>query len=250
MEQLVDVFLELEKCPLTKTGSLMASGLVGPFAQSHMFTSPSESIGPFDNLEKLLTSTLKHKIEMIEGGELSTLSVDNHLTHLWMLERIPDLVMHTKDTQFYIKHSDDKGDHILVDEHYNITGIIGWESASAESKPLALGSPCMMWPVGDYYDGSNQLSPEEVEFAQIFQRRGREDMAQMILQGRKCQRFFFSVGSVVSPQREELEALFQGLRKAFEGEYVESYSEWRTAAISQASKDPILEQLLQAERRI
>ena len=250
MAQLVDMFLELEKHPLPATGSLSGSGLVGPFVQSHVFLSPSKSIGPFEKLEESLTSILEHEIKMIEGGELSTLAVDNYLTHLWRLKRIPDLVMHATDVQFYIKHFDDKGDHILVDEHHNITGIIDWEFASAESKPLAFGSPCMMWPVGEYYDGSNQLSHEEVEFAHMFQRRGREDMAQMIMQSRKWQRFLFFLGSLVSPQREEFEALFQGLRKAFDGEDVVSYSDWRSAAISQASKDPILEQLLRAERRI
>jgi hypothetical protein len=43
MEQLVDVFLELEKHPFSKTGSLLfRDGTVGPFAQHHMFVSPSE----------------------------------------------------------------------------------------------------------------------------------------------------------------------------------------------------------------
>lgn len=28
------------------------------------------------------------------------------------------------DEKFYLKHTDDKGDHILVDEHFNITDII------------------------------------------------------------------------------------------------------------------------------
>lgn len=186
---------------------------------------------------------------MVEVGELSTLAVDNYLTHLWRLKRIPDLLVEATDAQFYIKHFDDKGDHILVDEDYNITGIIDWEFASTESKPVAFSSPCMMWPVDDYYDGSTQLSPEEIEFAQMFQRCGREDMAQFILHGRKYQRFLFFLGSTVSAQREEFEALFQGLRKAVQRENIESYSEWRSTAIAEASDDPLLKQLIQAEDR-
>lgn len=30
------------------------------------------------------------------------------------------------DGPFFLKHMDDKGDHILVDDEYNITGIIDW----------------------------------------------------------------------------------------------------------------------------
>jgi hypothetical protein len=94
---------------------------------------------------------------------------------------LPNLLASVTDDKFYLKHADDKGDHILIDEDYNITGISDWEFASTETKSLAFSSPCMMWPVQEYYDGSNDLSREEREFAQMFQRRGREDMAKMIL---------------------------------------------------------------------
>ncbi len=38
----------------------------------------------------------------------------------------PSLMESTKagTGPFYLKHFDDKGDHILIDEQYNITGII------------------------------------------------------------------------------------------------------------------------------
>ncbi|KAF1344233.1 hypothetical protein BDV97DRAFT_403173 [Delphinella strobiligena] len=215
-----------------------------------MFVTPSQSIGPFDTLEKSLTSILEHEIATIEGGELGTLPLDNYLTHLWRrLKRVSDLLVEATDAQFYIKHFDDKGDHILVDKDHNITGIIDWEFASTESKPSAFSSPCMMWPVGEYYDGSNQLSPEELAFAQMFQRRGCEDMARFILHGRKYQRFLFFLGSRVSIEREEFEALFQGLRKTVEGENIELYSEWRRAAMLEESHDPVLKRLMRAEQQ-
>nr|POF06964.1 hypothetical protein CFP56_31588 [Quercus suber] len=251
MQQLVDVFLELERYPLPATGSLSSEfGLVGPFAQTRMFSTASQSIGPFDTLDKSLTSISKHEIELIESGEVSTLAIDNYLTHLWRLENVPNLTKDVSDTSFYIKHFDDKGDHILVDEHHNITGIIDWEFASAESRPVAFSSPCMMWPVGDFYDGSNQLSTEEVEFADMFRQRGREDMAQLVLKGRKYQRYLFFLGGMASTQREEFEALFQGLRKAVDEQCTEPYSEWRDAAIAKVSqRDPVYKRLVRAEQK-
>jgi aminoglycoside phosphotransferase (APT) family kinase protein len=227
MEQLVDVFLELERHPFPATGSLSQGGSVGPFAQGHMFMSPSKSLGPFSTLEESLTSILTHEIDMIKGGELSTLATDNFLTHLWRLQHLPSLLASATDDHFYLKHADDKGDHILIDEDYNITGIIDWEFASTETKSLAFSSPCMMWPVQKYYDGSNDLSQEEYEFAQMFRRRGREDMAQMILQGRAWQRFLFFLGTADIPPYDVFSNLFQGLRRSFEGENIGSYLEWR-----------------------
>lgn len=50
------------------------------------------------------------------------------------------------DGKFYLKHADDKGDHILVDEHFNITGIIDWEWAHTASPAHILNSPLGFLP--------------------------------------------------------------------------------------------------------
>nr|POF26330.1 hypothetical protein CFP56_22479 [Quercus suber] len=108
----------------------------------------------------------------------------------------------------------------------------------------------MMWPVAEFYEGSNQLSTEEVEFANMFQQRGREDMAQLVLQGRKYQRFLFFLGGGASAQREEFDILFQGLRQAVDEQCTEPYSDWRSAAIAKVSaRDPVYERLMRAERQ-
>jgi len=245
MTQLVDIYLELEKHPLPATGSLCEGGVVGPFAQIHTFSTPSQSIGPFGTLEEALKSIEQHEIEMIENGELRTLAVDNYLTHLWRLERISELVADLTDARFYIRHFDDKGDHILVDEDYNITGIIDWESASAESRPFAFNSPCMMWPVRDYCSGSNTLSSEEIQFADMFRQCGRKDMEQLILQGRKYQRFLYFLGGTVPEERQRFEDLFQGLRRTMEGPAVNSYQDWKRRMIDgRRGEDQVLGRLI------
>lgn len=251
MEQLVDISLELEKYPFQELGSFDNSGTsIGPFAQGHMFSSPSHSLGPFDSPRTALESIIEHEIEMIENGELRTQAVDNYLTHLWRLERIPAFNQQATHRSFYIKHFDDKGDHILVDEQFNITGIIDWEFASTECKEVAFSSPCMLWPVGEYYEGSNRLSSEETQFAAMYQQRGREDLARIVLEGRKYQRFLFFLGATVSTHRNEFEALFQGLREAFDGPGIEPYADWREAAIAGAlSRSHVLAQLVQAEQQ-
>lgn len=249
MHQLANVFLELERHSLPATGSICTEdGQVGAFAQGHTFSTPSTSIGPYKSSSQSLAAILDNEIDMISTGEVSTFPVDNYLTNLWKLERAPDFAADATGG-FYIKHFDDKGDHILVDEQHNITGIIDWEFASAESKQAAFASPCMMWPVANFYDGSNQLSAEELEFADIFRSLGREDMANIVLQGRKHQRFLFSVGGTVSVARNEFESLFQGLREALDGKSIGTYSNWKIDAIARASKDnPDLQRLMLLEQ--
>lgn len=255
MEQLVNVFLELEKYPFSSMGSLAASTSsgagIGSYAQPHLFRTPSQSLGPFTSLGDALRSFVEHEMEMISQGEVCTHAVDHYLTHLWRLDQIPNLIKNaTHGSSFYIKHCDDKGDHILVDDNFNITGIIDWEWASTECAQLAFSAPCMMWPVAEFYDGSNILSTEEREFAAMFQQRGREDLARIVLEGRKYQRFLFFLGGSVSADREEFEALFQGLRRAVEGDGIGSYADWRRDAIARESQgqNPILAELLQKER--
>lgn len=69
----------------------------------------------------------------------------------------------------------------------------------------------MMWPVGDFYDGKNDISQDELAIAQIFRQHGREDTADIILGGHPWQRTFFFLGGLPK-EREEFDGLFRGLK--------------------------------------
>lgn len=73
---------------------------------------------------------------------------------------------------FYLKHADDKGDHILVDEDFNITGIVDWEWAHTAPASHAFNSPIAFLPVADFYDGKNGLGEDEHLLASIFEKKG------------------------------------------------------------------------------
>lgn len=245
IEQLADIFLELQKHPFEATGSLTSESEIGGFAQSLLFRTPTSPLGPFKSFRSSLESIVRHQLALISDEEISSLNIDNYLSFCWRLDMIPHLLSSADDRgPFYLKHMDDKGDHILVDEDYNITAIIDWESASTEVQQVAFGSPCMLWPVGKFYEGKNVLTQEELELASVFQRRGRTDMAMNVLKGRALQRFLFFLGGASNDQAE-FEALFQGLRSAMLGPdtddqglvAVGSYEEWRKKALAQYSKD-------------
>ena len=248
LEQLADVFLALEKHPFPTTGSMYpsnGSSEVGGFALPPLFESPNTPLGPFDTLESSLRAVFALQRKLIVDGELSSLAVDNYLSHRWREEMIPEVVSLHNEAGFFLKHSDDKGDHIMVDEDFTITGIIDWEWASLEPKARAFSSPCMLWPVGDFYDGSNVLSPEELELASIYEERGRNDMAHLIRNGRKMQRLTFFLGGL-SEEQAEFEALFQGLRAAWtdNGSSPSSYQTWKDEALKKYEGDEQLQGLL------
>lgn len=250
LEQLGDIFLALEKHPFPSTGSMFpsnGSSKISGFAQPQLFDSPNAPLGPFDTLESSLRAMLAQQMRLIASGELSTFAVDNYLTHCWRMDMIPEVLSLHNDAGFFLKHFDDKGDHIMVDEDFKITGIIDWEFASVEPKAMAFSSPPMLWPVLDFFAGSNRLSPEELELAVVFERRGRNDMAHLVRDGRKTQRYLNFNGGGIPQDREEFEAMFQGLRAAWAGEdcQLSPYQTWKAEALKKYAGDEQLMHLLQ-----
>ena len=249
MRQLADVFLALEKHQFDSTGSIFPDNgaiKVCGFAQSQLFETPDAPLGPFSTLKASLRAILALQMRLITNGELSTLAVDNYLTHCWRVHMIPKVLSLHNDANFYLKHFDNKGDHILVDKYFTITGITYWEFASTESKSLAFSSPCMLWPVADFYAGSNRLGSEELELAVMFERRRRADTASLIRNGRKMQRYLFFLGGGTSRDREEFEAMFQGLRSAWaeDGAPPGPCQTWKDEALKRYVGDPQLMDLL------
>lgn len=241
MEQLADIFLELEKYPFDMTGSIMpeegtgCAYRVGAFAERSWFVSPEKSVGPFSTLTEAYKAAIGLYQQAVIDREVSNIPVETYLSLHWRESRLSALTS-TSASQagpFYLKHNYDTGDHILVDEDFTITGITDWEFAWTEAKEAAFSSPCMMWGVADFYDGVNKLPDDEVRFAEIFRQRGRQDLCDIVMNGRRWQRFLFFIGGVEATKIEAHKALFQALRATFaeEGEEIGSYEEWRRMAL-------------------
>ncbi|EEH35072.2 hypothetical protein PAAG_06119 [Paracoccidioides lutzii Pb01] len=246
LEQLADISLELERHDFEMTGSIVPSddGVVqiGGYAMLPLFRDSRTPIGPFSSLSASLRAIIYLQLDMIMDGEFSNLPIGHFLSYLWRLNMIPDLVASINSKEggpFYLKRFCERDDHILVDDDGNITAIMGWASSSVKPKEYAFSSPSMLWPTTAFVNGDNTLSPAELEFAEIYRRRGRDDMAEIVLDGRKLQRFLYSLGDSWTDDEDEFEALFLGLRKAFirEGDEVaakalqEPFEYWKKKSI-------------------
>ncbi|CCE32323.1 uncharacterized protein CPUR_06183 [Claviceps purpurea 20.1] len=161
--------------------------------------------------------------------------------------------------QFFLKHMDDKGDHILVNDDFDIVGIIDWECCQTAPREQAFSSPCMMWPVKAFYDGSNELTEEELLLARVFRERGREDLASCVLHGRKVQRLLFVLGPlVVDEDKPTLSSLFMGLKRAFDGHDCKSdgqgvedeWEAWKAKALEDWKREALIETALEANGQL
>ncbi|OGE55402.1 hypothetical protein PENARI_c004G02648 [Penicillium arizonense] len=171
MQQLVDIFLEIERHPFKAIGSPILVGdtidIQGLTYQS-TFRAGKGRLGPFSSVLEWLQDILEAYLAMIASGEIDPCyPVETYLVHRFRQDIIGSLLADVSPgDQFFLKHPDDKGDHILVDDSFNVVGIIDWEWTQTVSKAEAA----------------------------IFRERGRDDLADYVVKGRKIQRFFFALG--------------------------------------------------------
>ncbi|RXK38985.1 hypothetical protein M231_03715 [Tremella mesenterica] len=187
-------------------------------------------ICPFKSSRDRFISQIDLILEDIEKG---LRFVDDpqtaYLVHLqvkqWIME---DLTLGVEEEEFYIKHADDKGDHIMVDDEGNITGIIDWEWAYSTTKSEAFSAPLGLVNISDYFNGSNSLSPQEERLAETYEKLGRPDLSAWVRASKKYQRLLHTIGQ--SPDIVMLLALGecfgQGLEEKVEKNKQVSLVEW------------------------
>ncbi|KAI3339470.1 hypothetical protein F4824DRAFT_455494 [Ustulina deusta] len=251
MGQLAEIFIELKKYPFDSLGSLVNPDRprVGAFARESLTDfeqSTMRTMGPLSSWEKYHESSLRMILDLIARGELfSQQAVDAYLIHRFLIDLVPSVLSKSAqdDQKYYLKHADDKGDHLLVDGDFNITGIIDWEWAHTAPPSHAFNSPVGLLPVGEFYRGVNDLGEDETTFARLLEGKGHSDLARSVLNGRLQHRFNFCCGYDLADWKGFL-GLFQGLRDAVKVDNGIDWDDWKSAALRRYSDDGGLQLLL------
>lgn len=257
VEQLADIFTELRKHPFDKMGSLDTSGSshIGPFARESLTDfdgSRMSPLGPFSTLWEYYTSSIRLILDLIIRDEMySQNPIDAYLVHRFLLDLVPSVLPPQGEAghQFFLKHADDKGDHILVDEYYNITAIIDWEWAYTAPEAIAFNSPVGLLPVSEFYDGLNTLGEEENLLAETFEKKDELRLAQAVRDGRLQHRFAFCCGYDLSDWEGFL-GLFKGLREAVSIDQGLDWEEWKQIVLERFQSDGALILLLSKTKSI
>ncbi|KAG8667765.1 hypothetical protein FPOAC2_12964 [Fusarium poae] len=254
MDQLADTFLELQKYPFDLLGSLDIPGEshIGAFARESLTDFQQyemRATGPFSSLKEYHVSSIQLILDLIVRDEMySQRAVDAYIIHRYLLDLVPHVLPAVHDDKkFYLKHADDKGDHILVDEDFNITGIIDWEWAHTASPAHAFNSPIGILPVADFYRGRNDLGDDEVVFACLLEKKGHGNLARYVRDGRLQHRFAFCCGYDLEDWDGFL-GLFRGLRDATGVDEGLEWDEWKIVALKRYKDDPGLQGLLNGHR--
>jgi hypothetical protein len=135
MQQMMGIFLEIEKHPFQAMESLVLGSLVFSatntwevqgLADQSTYQTGKGPLGPFSSSLEGIKAILETYLNMIVSGEIGApCPVDAYLIHRECLDNVHLLWgCCTSEGPFFLKHPDDKGDHILVNDSYDIVGII------------------------------------------------------------------------------------------------------------------------------
>lgn len=174
LSQIANYRVELRQYPFSSMGSLITPGSehVGPFANESLtdcVDSTMNPIGLCTSLEEYHVASIKLIMHLILREDMYIQqAIEAYLINRFVLDIILLVSPECTDgkAQFYLTHGDAKGDQILVDEDYSITGIIDWEWAHITSAALAFKSPFGLMPARSFFDVSIDLGDDEADLAQ------------------------------------------------------------------------------------
>ncbi|KAK4235428.1 hypothetical protein C8A03DRAFT_46442 [Achaetomium macrosporum] len=205
---LADIFAELARHPLPKAGSLCVSSSriqVGPMASDRW-------------LAYLVYRFLEEKAAQLAQEEEAE----------------------GRRGEFFVKHVDDHGGHILVDDGLSITGIIDWQMARVVPRCEAFGPSLVSVDIDALSTGRLGLGVDDAGLTRALRKKGRDELARrMEDHNERTRRVFW--GLALEPSWERALPLANAIPRAF-GVH-QDWEEWRDAALREWRADRRLRKL-------
>ncbi len=242
---LAAILAELARHPFPVAGSLsyQASSIDVAAVASDRFVVLTPA-GPFRSSVEYYTAFAEQYLELIADGQLYTqYPVDAYLVYRFLRDQAGQLIEADggdgTPEQFFLKHVDDKGDHLLVDEDLNITGIIEWQMARVVPRREAFGASLATASMSALCRGDVSLSVDDLALAETLRKRGNPELA-LHMSDEKARRFFW--GLALEPKWSDALPLANAILKVFGVE--QEWDEWRAAALAEYEADGRLRALV------
>lgn len=243
---LADIFAELEKHPFPRAGSLYVESpddLPSVSATASDRFVCLDAYGPFETSTAYYAGWAEQYLALIADGQLyPQFPVEAYLVHRFLQDNVSQLS--DFDDKFFLKHVDDKGDHLLVDQDLNITGIIDWQMARVVPRREAFALSLVSADMGALCDGHISISTQDVAFRNALAEKGSglasyagDEMAR---------RFFWGLG--LEPKWAYAMPLAKAILQVFGVE--QSWDEWKEAALKRYRGDERLKALMKESLEI
>lgn len=246
---LAGILAELEKHPFTRAGSLSVespddSPSVSATASDRFVC--LEPYGPFETSAAYYTAWAEQYLALIADGQLyPQFPVEAYLVYRFLQENAAQLSDDDpeEDGFFFLKHVDDKGDHLMVDKDLNITGIIDWQMARVVPRREAFALSLVSADMQALCGGAVSLSRQDVALRDALREKGAGQLARYT-GDEKVRRFFWGLG--LEPKWSYALPLANAILEIFGAEH-SSWDEWKEVALKRWEGDEGLKVLV--ERR-
>lgn len=205
--------IKISDHPFSKAGSLVptTAGDINVSAIASNRFVILDKYGPFNNCSDYFTRIAEQYLDLIADGQVYyKYPKESFLFYHILLKHVPAICSNEPQPgTFFLKHVDDKGDHIMIDEDYNITGIIDWQFARLVPGCEAFGPSLLMADMGSLYSGASGITAEDLTLSQSFRAKGREDLAKYACVNDMARKFNFGLTSGLT--KSEVNDMVSGL---------------------------------------
>ena len=244
---LATILAELAQHPFPAAGSLShrSSNIEVTAVASDRFVVLTPN-GPFKSSFDYYTAFAEQYLALIADGQLYTeYPVDAYLVYRFLKDHVGQLVELDTDggmsEQFFLKHVDDKGDHFLVDEDLNITGIIDWQMARVVPRREAFGPSLVTADMSSLCRGNVSLSADDVALADALKlKEGRVPELARYMEDENVRRFFW--GLALEPKWSYALPLATAILTVFGVD--QEWPEWRETALVEYKADARMQALV------
>lgn len=212
LAQFAEILIEISKLPVPAAGSLISR--VGQTSVSKIASNRFVHLdlsGPFFTTSDYFVAISDQYLDLVADGQVHS-QYPTEAFAFYSLARREARVFERSTTvnpeEFFLKHVDDKGDHLLLDDQGIITGIIDWQFARFVPAIEAFGPSYLTANLGWLYSSNTGITTLDKQLAAELRQRGAGNLAGYMESHEIARRFHHGLGQDVtkSEAREMLEA--------------------------------------------
>ncbi|KAK2059315.1 hypothetical protein LY76DRAFT_29021 [Colletotrichum caudatum] len=238
---LSEIYAELGKHPFTEAGSLHVQS---PDDQPSVSATASDRFvcldpyGPFESSAAYYTAWAEQYLALIADGQLyPQFPVEAYLVHQFLKDNVFQLS--DSEKLFFLKHVDDKGDHLMVDEDLKITGIIDWQMARIVPRREAFALSLVSADMAALCNGRVSRSAEDVALQNAMCEKGIQTPE--IVGDERMRIFFWGLGH--ESKWDNALPLANAILGVFGAD--QGWDEWQKAALERYESDQRLKTLIE-----